>query len=478
MLGEGPVRWTRLRTRDRTRGVVTMSRIRRLGRGCPLVALLAALAISLPSFALASAPPGEAVEASPSLSLQPGEGPPGIQVTAVASGFGECQAPGGDRPPITNGEVAPAGETAPPPGAGDVPPTVVDVVAVAAVKNVTRTPGVVRFSWDGDPLTTAPVVDAAATASFEVPDTASFDEHRVQATCAHDAALEASRTFTVTTPTEVPTVVPNLIEMTVDEAALALKRADLVLGDVSGGGDSVREQTPEAGTEAERGMRVDVVLGAEPALVAVPDLTDFAPAEAGAALRSRGLELGAVSGTGDVVREQSHAPGVMVPTGTTVDITVGSTVPPQVVVPDLIGMTVDEARAEASEAGLFLGNDANGDSTVEGQQPAAGTRVPAGSAVTVTLTEPASGLSRPSPWWAAVAAVAVLVGAAMLASRGIRTRRGEKWARTHVRAVPGTPPSGGITVATPRTDPYPPTRVIRIEPHTKSATHALEEVDR
>jgi CBS-domain-containing membrane protein len=114
---------------------------------------------------------------------------------------------------------------------------------------------------------------------------------------------------------------------------------------------------------------------------------------------------------------------------------------------------------------------------VESQAPAAGTLVPVGATVTVTVSEPAVPIAERTPLWPVTAAALILLGAGLVAPRALRARRGPKWVRTHVRIVAGPASASDVEVTHPRAD-RPPTHVVRIEPHPDRGTQILEEVNR
>jgi hypothetical protein len=186
-----------------------------------------------------------------------------------------------------------------------------------------------------------------------------------------------------------------------------------------------------------------------------------------------------VSGRGEVIRSQNPPAGTQVPSGSAVNISVEATASPErlVAVPDLVDGTVDEARASLGDVGLVLGNDPDGARRVESQEPAAGTLVPVGATVTVTVSEPTVPIAERAPLWPVAAAALILLGAGLVAPRTLRARRGPKWVRTHVRIVAGPASASDVEVTHPRAD-RPPTHVVRIEPHPDRGTQILEEVNR
>jgi beta-lactam-binding protein with PASTA domain len=382
----------------------------------------------------------------------------------------------------------------------------------------------VSLLWDGvDHLVTVESV-GTFSATFVVPESASLESHSVVAQCRQESAAFAD--FIVT----------------VEEARTALEEAQLVLGQVSGTGDEVRDQNPTAGTEVRPGTAVDVVVGTViPALVVVPNLVDSSVADAENALQAEGLVLGSVSGDGNVIVSQSPVGGAEVPPRTAVNVVVAPPVPELVTVPNLVGSDVDDVPGVLVSSGLVLGQTSGSGDIVRSQTPAAGVQVPRGSAVNVSVAlntppeqlvevpdladltvdevrealtaeglvlgnepdgagvvesqTPAAGtlvplesavtvtLAEISPWPSAatltVLAVALIVLAAALVLRAIRPRRGPRWVRAHVRAAAATAvPSDQVEVADSRRDGSPPTCRVRLVPHADRGTQVLEEVDR
>lgn len=119
----------------------------------------------------------------------------------------------------------------------------------------------------------------------------------------------------------------------------------------------VYDQEPNAGEEIEEGSDVTIFVSEGPQEVQVPDVTGLPLKEARRALRAEGLEVGAVTrepsdeyDEGEVIR-QSYPPGATVPTGTAIDLTVSSG-PETVIVPDVVGQSEEQARANIQAAGL------------------------------------------------------------------------------------------------------------------------------
>ncbi|MBM7503498.1 PASTA domain-containing protein [Agromyces aurantiacus] len=378
--------------------------------------------------------------ATPDLTLDPAQGPRGTVVTAVAAGFDDCPFVGSDDVGLS--EVA--------------------------------------FSWDGDGTSiefgTAVISAGTATTSFVVPAETGPGTHAVFARCTGDAAIAAERDFEVTPSTSDMTVVPDLVGLTVEQAVPILEEARLVLGEASGDGDRVRSQDPPPGDEAITGSPVDVVLGV--AFAEVPDLTGLTLAEARDALASAQLTVGEVSGTGDQVGDQSPASRSQVPVGTPVDLTMQQVPPPTVVVPNLVGMSKQDAIAALDPLGLrlVLSGSSEGD-LIEGQDPAPGTTVPRGSDVTVITTAAPS----VSIAFLIATAVALLLAIAALATMLLRGRHRaaqRRWVAEHVRARPVTPVRVGSEIVETPGEHDAIRHVVRIEPHPGEHRHEFEEVRR
>jgi PASTA domain len=372
----------------------------------------------------------------PFVSVDPTTGPPGTSVTTVATGYGGCLPSGYDD--VGDGQVA--------------------------------------FFWDGDQLDIVEVSGGSASTTFAVPESAASGEHQLRSQCLGDDDLTASTRFTVEPPVETLVIVPNIIGISVEEATARLVADGLALGDVSGVGDVIDSQDPPPGEEVPGGSTVEVtVVAVEPELVLVPNLVGLNVAEVPGVLAERGLALGQRSGDGDVVRSQNPESGFLVRPGSAVSVSVESAIPPPLLVevPDLTGMTVDEARVAVAAVGLEVGNSPGGSGIVEGQEPDAGTLVPVATAVSLTL----EGTRR--PWWPiAAAALATLLGAALSAHQVTRSSRDRGWLRRHMRLVPRAAPAPGLDITESRTEMESPTLVVRLEPHADGGIQVLEEVPR
>ena len=151
---------------------------------------------------------------------------------------------------------------------------------------------------------------------------------------------------------------------------------------------------PREGTEVEKGIRVRLIVSRGPELVEIPGVTGLSRDSAESQLRGEGLavaveEQESAEPEGEVIAQDPGA-GSRVERGTTVTITVSTGIP-QVGVPDVIGLTVDEAAGELSGAGLSpvqrerTVTEPGQDGVVVEQRPGAGTEVDEGSQVVIVV---------------------------------------------------------------------------------------------
>ncbi|MFP3714830.1 Stk1 family PASTA domain-containing Ser/Thr kinase [Puerhibacterium sp. TATVAM-FAB25] len=155
-------------------------------------------------------------------------------------------------------------------------------------------------------------------------------------------------------------------------------------------------QDPEGGTEAELGSTVTVSFSDGPDSLGVPDVTGDSVDEARQKIEDAGLVWGDESTDSSVDVPKDHvigtdpAVGQFVEQGATIDVVVSDGT---VELPNLVGMSRDEALAELDRLGLSssVQERESGDQdpgTVLEQNPAAGS-VEQGSTVTITVaTEP------------------------------------------------------------------------------------------
>ncbi|HET7585805.1 MAG TPA: PASTA domain-containing protein [Gemmatimonadaceae bacterium] len=196
--------------------------------------------------------------------------------------------------------------------------------------------------------------------------------------------------------------IPNVVGLSYDSASKQLEAAgfDPSKGpsrfhDSAPAGTVLGQDPPPGSTEA-RGTRVTLELSRGQRTVLVPPVAGMSRTEAELAIQNAGLAVGEVheeenaAVRGQVLSSQPDA-GARVPVPSPVDLTV-SAGPSSVLVPDVAGQDVSQARAVLAQVGLTVGairvDSASilPPNTVVAQSPAAQTSVPLGTAVALTIT--------------------------------------------------------------------------------------------
>jgi beta-lactam-binding protein with PASTA domain len=277
----------------------------------------------------------------------------------------------------------------------------------------------------------------------------------------------------------VPDVVGRSLADAADElAAVGLSAVSRAARDADR--QVVVGQSPEPG--ALRVFESRVELDVEPGVI-VPDVVGMTRDEAAAAVEDVGLTLTA-SGGGDrpgPVESQVPEAGSLVAAGTPVAVVLTVLPPRQVVVPDLAGLSVDQARQRLLDVGLVL------EATVQGepaearsvsQSPAAGSLAAPASTVAVQFESALVPVvpvadEREIPWSLVPVVVGALVLVAGLLWRALRPSRERAWVRQHV-AVRGHPDLAA-PVAVERPD-HDVCSAVRVEVRPDPGTRELEEV--
>lgn len=193
--------------------------------------------------------------------------------------------------------------------------------------------------------------------------------------------------------------VPNVVGLDIREAERIVKEAGLVLTrersvyDARVPVNHVISQDPPENRRVRSGRAVLVTLSKGPEFVSVPDVIGLSQTEAAQRLEKAGLAAGKVTeerkaGTtaGTVLRQDPAGGSRLEKTGRVNLVVSGSDQPAlKVVVPDLIDLPVDTAKARLTELGLKVGNTyaepGGTPGMVTDQKPVAGTEVDSGSAV-------------------------------------------------------------------------------------------------
>jgi beta-lactam-binding protein with PASTA domain len=197
--------------------------------------------------------------------------------------------------------------------------------------------------------------------------------------------------------------VPDVTGKTQADATKALEDAGLKVGEVTSTSDAeapagtVVRQDPAAGTEVDDGSTVVLAVSSGPGTAAVPDVVGMDRAEAEGALADAGfvpasaMQYDVTAPAGQVV-QQLPAAGDEAAAGSQVGLLVSKGRPEvSVSVPDVTGMTQDQATTTLADAGLvavpveaYVAGVPAGD--VAEQEPAAGDRVSPLSEVLVTVS--------------------------------------------------------------------------------------------
>ena len=206
-------------------------------------------------------------------------------------------------------------------------------------------------------------------------------------------------------------VVPDVENMTEQEARDAIEEQGLVFqrAQEDESSDHIEvgravSSDPAASTEVAKGSTVTVTFSGGSAMVSVPDVSGKTQDEARTILQGQGLTVGNAttedhaSVSKDAVIRTDPVSGTSVQRGSTVSLVLSTG---QTEVPDLTGMSQEEARSALSEAGLTVGNVTQEESsTVEegkvvSHSPNKGGRVRQGSEVSIVLSSGSSKVTVP-----------------------------------------------------------------------------------
>ena len=162
--------------------------------------------------------------------------------------------------------------------------------------------------------------------------------------------------------------------------------------------DAVAATDPAGGAQAEKGSTVRVTISSGPDSVTLPDnLVGMSPDDARQAVEALGLkwEVNSSKVASDTVAEGKVAqtnpsPGSKVKAGQTITAYLSSG-SDQVEVPDLVGMSQDQARSALKAVGLELGNVTTVDSDkdkdrIVSQDPETGSKVKKGTTIAVSIS--------------------------------------------------------------------------------------------
>jgi len=213
----------------------------------------------------------------------------------------------------------------------------------------------------------------------------------------------------------VDLTVPDLSGLTLTDALRTAREKDMLvevfdsvfLSDMEKG--TVVMQHPEAGFKVKKNRKIFLTMNAiNPEKIAMPDLVDLTFKQASAKIESFGLKLGHISyepnmAVNLVLAQRNHGralnPGDSIAKGTAIDLVLGKGLSDeQSTVPNLVGLSLDQAKIAASDRFLSLGASVNDQTvvtpddvqraTIFRQKPKAapGTTLPQGSAIDVWIT--------------------------------------------------------------------------------------------
>ncbi len=197
--------------------------------------------------------------------------------------------------------------------------------------------------------------------------------------------------------------VPDVVGQTEADATAAIEGAGLVVAKTEAADEGVPageviSQDPTAGTTVNAGDTVNIVVSTGPdvpATVPVPDVAGKAAADAQAELEAAGFtvtseEQESMDVEAGLVIETNPSAGTEVATGSEVKMIVSSGAG-EIIVPNFVGMTQDDATKAAEEVGLTITfvedpDNPDPDGVVASQDPTAGAKAEAGSEVVAQLT--------------------------------------------------------------------------------------------
>jgi len=194
--------------------------------------------------------------------------------------------------------------------------------------------------------------------------------------------------------------VPNVVGSDQATAESVLQRAgfsvDTVVKTSAQPVHQVLGQDPPPGEKADKGSLVTLTVSDGPGTVAIPPVDGLTSAQATRLLESKGFKVRVHNMASDIVQagdaiDTQPAQGTTFERGQTVTLNVSSG-KAKVVVPDVVGQTLDNARATLTAAGFTVTSNEQEDAkatpgTVLSQTPAAQAKADKGSAVTLTVAK-------------------------------------------------------------------------------------------
>ena len=192
---------------------------------------------------------------------------------------------------------------------------------------------------------------------------------------------------------DVPNVVGKQLSVAtrlLEERHLRVSSSEVTNSDVPAG--QVISQSPEAGESVKEQRMVHLVVSKGAGDITIPDLQGMSFDQAREKLKALGLSIGKISYTSDtskddgVVISQGLQAGGKASKGATVDITINQTKSTMVEIPNVVGMTIKEAKEALGNLGLSISkiSGSNEDSAiVTAVSPAPGSSVKRDESITL-----------------------------------------------------------------------------------------------
>ena len=264
--------------------------------------------------------------------------------------------------------------------------------------------------------------------------------------------------------------VPDLLGMTEDEAAEALKKQNLgykVIGTESSSKyaeGQVCNQSPKSGKKVTENSTVKITISSGEGSKSIPNVIGATEADATNSLQAAGYKVNVSYGHSSTVAagqviSQSPDSSQKVQAGDTITISV-SQGPDEIDMPNVVGSTKDAAVAELQSKGFTVTineeDKPEAAGTVVGQNPVAGTKLSSGSAVIIAISTGQVQITAPDVRGMDPAtAVATLQAAGFKGEMKQEPREGDYGKVVSTTLIPGTQYSSntGITIYVGNTPP-------------------------
>ncbi len=193
---------------------------------------------------------------------------------------------------------------------------------------------------------------------------------------------------------DVPNVVGKQVSVAkhiLEDNHLRVSTSEVSNPDVPAG--QVISQSPEAGEQVKEQRTVHLVVSKGVGDITMPDITGMTLEQAKSRLKGLGLVVGKITTASEdgkedgVILMQSPPSDSKVTKGTTVDVTVNRVKVQKIELPNLVGMTIKEAKDALTALGLTVGpiSGSSEDTAVVTQQnPESGSSLDANTAVSLT----------------------------------------------------------------------------------------------